>query len=420
MLAARPIGQKTLSSVLGCIVNLRERWETHRKRVQARRDGNSPLASMKLSRLFSIGNFFPGQKPHTGSGKKRPFPVVQIEVTSRCGTGCVFCPHDALSKKWIEWDLAIETYREQIAPHLDLFELVYLQGWGEPMLHPGLWEMIQIAKEKGCRTGFTTNGTWLDEEHNQKILDMGVDLISVSFAGTTASLHEALRTHSDFSQLCSNFQSLANLKKQSGCEHPWLELHFLMTRINLKDLPVLVELAASLGADEIVATNLTYSPSLELDKMHVFSEPPLPIDVEIICQAKETAARLKVPLRAYPLQTEPNTLVCDANPVNTIFINHRGEVTPCVYLGLTVLGAVPRYFYGESHPFKTISFGNIQDGLLPALHGKEREAFVNQFVRRNMNGAPFAVLNYLSGPSGESEIPAPPMPCQHCYKMLGI
>lgn len=375
---------------------------------------------MKLPRLFSIGNFFPRQRPHTGSKVKRPFSVVQIEVTSRCGTGCLFCPHDALSTKWIEGDLALEEYREHIAPHLDLFELVYLQGWGEPMLHPALWEMVQIAREKGCRTGFTTNGKRLDEEHNQKLLDMGVDLISVSFAGTAAPIHESLRKNSGFSQLCANFASLASLKKQRGCEHPWLELHFLMTRANLSELPPLVELAASLGADEIVATNLTYSPSRELDRMHVFGEPPLAEDMDILRRAKETAERLKIPFRAYPLQTEPNTLVCDANPANTIFINHRGDVTPCVYLGLTVQGCVPRYYYGEPHPFDTVTFGNIRDGFLRALHGKERKKFIDQFADRNRSRTPFAVLDYLSGQSDESMVPAAPIPCQHCYKMLGI
>lgn len=375
---------------------------------------------MKLPHLSGIGNFFPKLKSRAGSKEKRPFSVVQIEVTSRCGTGCVFCPHDALSGKWIEGDMTVETYRESIAPHLDLFELVYLQGWGEPMLHPGLWEMIGIAQAKGCKTGFTTNGSWLQAEQNKKLLDMGVNLISVSFAGTAATVHESLRTHSDFSRLSANFASLANLKKQRGCEHPWLELHFLMTRANLREFPSLVELAASLGADEIVATNLTYSPSLALDRMHVFNDQPLPEDIEILAQAKKNAERLNIPLRAYPLQAEPNTLVCDANPLDTIFINHRGDVTPCVYLGLTVQGAVPRYFHGESQPFETISFGNTRDGLLQVLSGRERKTFVDMFNQRNLSSTPLALFSYMTGQSRESEIPPPPVPCQFCYKMLGI
>jgi len=377
---------------------------------------------MKLPPLSNIGNIFPKLRPQPEKApdESRPFRAVQIEVTSRCTTGCVFCPHDALVDRWVEGDLPLDVYREKIAPHLNLFDLVYLQGWGEPMLHPHLWEMLELAQEQGCRTGFTTNGTWLQDDQNKRLEDMGVDMISVSFAGTAATVHESLRTHSEFSQLCRNFESLANLKRQRGADKPWLELHFLMTRANLSEFPALVELAASLGADEVVATNLTYSPSLVLDRMHIFDEQPQATDLEIINQARKNAERLNIPLRVYPLQAEPQTLVCDADPVNTVYINHRGEVSPCVYLGLTVQGQIPRFYQGAAHPFDTISFGNVTVSLDKALHGEERESFISAFKRRNVRSNPLAMFTYLAGPDEEGELPLPPAPCQYCYKMSGV
>jgi len=375
---------------------------------------------MKLPPLSNIGNFFPKLKPRAEKKTQRPFHVAQIEVTSRCGTGCVFCPHDALSEAWVDGDIALEIYQQDIAPHLDLFGLVYLQGWGEPMLHPHLWDMLDLARQRGCRTGFTTNGARLEGEQNLRLLDMGVDLISVSFAGTTAPMHEALRTHSAFSRLCANFESLASLKHRRGSSHPWLELHFLMTRANLSEFPTLVELAASLGADEMVATNLAYSPSLALDHQHIFGEQPLAEDIEIINRSKQVATRLGMPLRVYPIHTEQNTLVCDADPLHTIYINHQGAVAPCVYLGLTVQGQIPRFYKGEAHPFEPVSFGNVRDGLLRALEGRERKDFVGALRRRNVSSDPLTMFTYLAGHTGEDRLPPPPAPCQFCYKMLGI
>jgi len=377
---------------------------------------------MKLPPLSNIGNFFPKvkSKAEEPANGHRPFKVVQIEVTSRCETGCVFCPHDALSGSWVEGDLSLDLYREKIVPHLDLFELVYLQGWGEPMLQPQLWNMLRMAQAKGCKTGFTTNGAYLQSEENKRLVDMGVDMISVSFAGTAATVHESLRTNSEFSKLCKNFESLANLKKQCGSDKPWLELHFLMTTANLTEFPALIELAASLGAGEVVATNLTYSPSMKLDHMHVFGEQPRPEDLEIIDQARQTAERLDMPLRIYPLQAEPQTLVCDADPINAVYVNHRGDVTPCVYLGLTVQGKVPRYYHGETHPFDTYSFGNVCDGFDQVLRGKVRETFATKFKERNVGNDPLAMFTFLSGQGKEEELSPPPIPCQHCYKMLGV
>ena len=110
---------------------------------------------MKLPPLSNVGNFFPKLNPQSDekSTDGRPFSVVQIEVTSRCGTGCVFCPHDALSDRWVEGDLPLDLYRECIAPHLDLFGLVYLQGWGEPMLRRNvtLWfEDGRLVRTEGA------------------------------------------------------------------------------------------------------------------------------------------------------------------------------------------------------------------------------------------------------------------------------
>jgi len=377
---------------------------------------------MRLPPLSNLGNFFPKLRlqPEKLPDTHRPFKVVQIEVTSRCETGCVFCPHDALSDRWVEGDLSLDLYREKIVPYLELFELVYLQGWGEPMLHPNLWDMLQLAQEKGCKTGYTTNGSYLQEEQNQRLVDMSVDMISVSFAGTAASVHESLRTNSEFSKLCKNFESLANLKKQLGKDKPWLELHFLMTSANLSEFPSLVELAASLGADEVVATNLTYSPSLMLDSMHVFGEQPCSEGIEIVNRAQQVAERLDIPLRVYPLQAEPQTLVCDADPINAVYVNHRGDVTPCVYLGLTVQGQVPRYYHGEAHPFDPHSFGSVRDGFDRVLQGKEREAFSTAFKDRSAGSTPLAMLTLLSPQEEEVELSLPPLPCQHCYKMLGV
>ena len=375
---------------------------------------------MKLSSLPGIGNLFPRPKAHPEQREKRPFNTAQIELTSRCTTGCVFCPHQALAESWVQGDMPVELYRQHIAPHLDLFDLVYLQGWGEPMLHPGLWEMLEMARQHGCQTGFTTNGTWLQGDQNERLVETGVDMISVSFAGTAASVHESLRTNSNFEALCRNFEALANLKKQRGRAKPWLELHFLMTRANLNELPGLVELAASLGADEVVATNLAYAPSLELDRMRVFGENPLAEDLEVVVQATQAAARLKMPFRAYPLKTEVATLVCDADPMNSIYVNYQGDVSGCVYMGLTAQDPMPRFYEGVPQPFDRISFGNICDGMEKALEGHARQEFVQAFSRRKAMGNPLAMFSYLAGPQQTEQLPLAPPPCRCCYKLLGI
>lgn len=354
------------------------------------------------------------------SARFRPFKVVQVEVTSRCFVGCVFCPQNNLQGRWVEGDLPLEQYRERIVPFLDNFDLVYLQGWGEPMLHPDLWEMLELARAKGCRTGFTTNGSLLREESVRRLLDTGVNMISISLSGGNACTHQSLRKGSSWNMLIHNIEMLVDLKHQSGCRVPWLELHFLMTTSNLHELPDMVRLSASLGADEVVATNLTYTPTLLLDNQKVFSKKPEPAFAAYLQEAAQAASQFDIPLRVYPINMEDEVMVCDANPLETVFINHTGEVSPCVYLGMSVKGEAPRYFQGQPHPIQPVRFGHICTDLAHILNGSRRKEFVAAYHRRNISRSPLASFAALSAQDVELSLPPAPEACRHCYKLYGV
>ncbi|MCX7671416.1 MAG: radical SAM protein [Anaerolineae bacterium] len=377
------------------------------------------------------------------------WPVLQVEVTSRCLTRCVFCPNrgptdpsslsvqerteegarpsagegargarsKGLAGQWECADLPWEVFRDHIGPHLARFETVYLQGWGEPLLHPDLWRMAQLAKESGCRVGFTSCGSLLLEDAVTQILDGGIDILSVSFAGATAGVHESLRIGSSFDRLTANVRQLAECRTaaRSGL---FLELHYLMMRPNIHELPAFVRLAADLGADEVVATNLTYAFTPELDALRVCGPTPAPTHLALVAGAEREAARLGIRFRAYPLTINDAVLECDAQPTATAFINCRGEMTPCVYLGMPVVGTAPRYFEGVAHPLAPVSFGRVEDGFMAAWEGRPRRDFNALFAARRTAGYTALLLAGTGGEAGE--LPAPPEPCRHCYKMFGV
>ncbi len=73
---------------------------------------------------------------------------IQVEVTTRCNAACVYCPRTAYGQGWEERDLPLETFRK-LAPFLPKVKHVHLQGWGEPLLHPGFFDMAAAAKAAG-------------------------------------------------------------------------------------------------------------------------------------------------------------------------------------------------------------------------------------------------------------------------------
>src|SRR3990172_2816989 len=141
----------------------------------------------------------------------RPFEAFQIEVTSRCNLKCVMCPVRVLAARWPARDRAWETY-ERAAAAFARAKWVYLQGWGEPLLHRRIFDMIGRAKQAGCRVGFTTNGTRLTRATGARLLDAGLDLLAVSIAGASAASHEAIRVGSDFAKLLENLRGFLRLR----------------------------------------------------------------------------------------------------------------------------------------------------------------------------------------------------------------
>ena len=80
--------------------------------------------------------------------------LVQIEPTRRCNFNCVHCTH-----KNETGCIDIETYRQLLIKHHDA-KVVKLQGLGEPLLHPQIQLLIDMAKEFGHKVMIITNGSF--------------------------------------------------------------------------------------------------------------------------------------------------------------------------------------------------------------------------------------------------------------------
>jgi MoaA/NifB/PqqE/SkfB family radical SAM enzyme len=367
-----------------------------------------------------LRHILPHKKDRDQASQSERWPVLQIETTSRCSMRCVFCPNKALGQEWLHGDLPWQVYRDHIGPHLAHFDLVYLQGWGEPLLHPHLWDMVRQAKSAGCRVGFTTCGGLLDEEKGQRLLDEGINILSISFAGASKSTHESLRVGSDFLKLATNVERLSKQRANFQNSSLKLELFFLMMRPNIHELPAFVRLAASLGADEVAATNVAYAPTPEIESRGVFAATPDPEYQAIVAESEQEAGRLGLQLRVYPLTMDDNILECDAKPTEMAFINHLGAVTPCVYLGLPVKDSAPRFFQGKNYPVSPVSFGNVRAGLIEALQGQSRATFVAPFRARKAFAYSALAFSAASGMGQDMRLPDPPPPCRHCYKLYGV
>ena len=354
-----------------------------------------------------------------GRAAARPYEAFQVEVTSRCNLKCVMCPVTVLADQWCSYDMSWQTF-ERVAVAFDRAKWVHLQGWGEPMLHRRLFDMIERAKVAGCQVGFTTNGTRLTQQAGERLLERGLDLLAVSIAGATAATHEAIRVGSDFAKLVDNVRRFVALRSARRSAKPKVEVFFLMTPANLCELSAAIELAAELGADEVVATNLDYVMTPGLDALRAWSDAaPAPALRRALDAAHDAAARSGIAFRPYPLERSEKA-VCDLDPLRILYVSADGSVAPCVYTALTGQSQIPRHFRGEQASIAPVCFGNVNDTpLLEIWNGPEYRAFRQRFARRVV-GASGMLLGAFAVTAGvEAEAP-PPEPCRTCPKLYGF
>lgn len=310
--------------------------------------------------------------------KRRPLIALQVEVTSRCTRECAICPRTPLAGVWRNGDLA-DAHWNRLREDLELARHVHLQGWGEPLLHPRLPEMVAAAKAARCTVGLTTNADLLPDAV-EWIVARRVDQVTVSVAGDAAT-HAALRNGARLEEAWAATERLTSRRRKPKA--PRVQVSYLLTRNNAGQLPDVVRQAARAGADELFVTHLECTPSAELLEQAAFDAYGLqPEADEALAAAERVAVEAGIAFRAPPAATQ-DLLVCALDPLRVAFVGWDGRVGPCVQLLLPLSGAIPRSGFGVTRRVEPVVFGDLaQDRLRGILTGERYRRFVATFEKR--------------------------------------
>ena len=112
-----------------------------------------------------------------------PLAKVYVEPTTACNLRCRICVRNSWSEPVGYMEMA--TYRRlvdglRVVPSL---RTVAFWGFGEPLLHPDIVEMVALAKELGAKTELITNGLLLDKEMAKGLVMAGLDTLSSQLVG---------------------------------------------------------------------------------------------------------------------------------------------------------------------------------------------------------------------------------------------
>jgi MoaA/NifB/PqqE/SkfB family radical SAM enzyme len=127
------------------------------------------LGSRDLLRLFR-------------SAFNREGAVLQVENTNYCNYRCTYCAthSDSSTMTLPRGHMTLETFSRLLEEH-PRATLVIIQGDGEPLLDPTLFNKIRLARESGRVTQVISNGSMLSKpEVISRLLDDGPDVLLFS------------------------------------------------------------------------------------------------------------------------------------------------------------------------------------------------------------------------------------------------
>jgi MoaA/NifB/PqqE/SkfB family radical SAM enzyme len=111
-----------------------------------------------------------------------PMPsLIELNLTELCNRKCVFCPRvdgNAYPNQALHMSLDLARKIADDLRGIEYRGTVTLCGYGEPMLHPKLPELVALFGD--IRVEIVTNGDFLDGKRIKQIVEAGIDYFIVS------------------------------------------------------------------------------------------------------------------------------------------------------------------------------------------------------------------------------------------------
>lgn len=140
-----------------------------------------------------------------------PNPLeIQLEPSCRCNLNCRMC---SLKQVKTKENFLTQNNFEKLLREIIPLRTINFTGLGESLLNQQLEDFISKAHEAKVRTFFITNGQLLSLTRIKKLINSGIDRISISMESGDPSTYESIRKGAKFSKLKTNIEILNQIKK---------------------------------------------------------------------------------------------------------------------------------------------------------------------------------------------------------------
>lgn len=168
----------------------------------------------------------------------KPFTLL-IEPSNLCNFKCVQCFQSICSQNYFsknKKNMNIDCFNKIINDMKnwegDKIKVLKLSLYGEPFMNSNFGEMLRIAKEANIaeRIETTSNGSLLNEDICNKLVEYGMDYIRVSIYSPSQEKHAKITNNNiDINVIHENLATLQRIKKEKKSEKPFVAVKMLDT-----------------------------------------------------------------------------------------------------------------------------------------------------------------------------------------------
>jgi len=291
---------------------------------------------------------------------------VYLELTTRCNLNCRTCVRNV-------WEEPLEamsdaTFERLLIGLRELPELrqVVLGGYGEPFTHPHALDYLSALKGLGLRVTVSSNGTLLDRERAEALVQLGVDVVTVSLDGASPETYADVRRGANLRLVLGNLEGLNRVKAERGTQFPRLAIEFVALKRNIAELPAVVEQAKRLGANRVIVTHvLPHTPEMAAEILYGRDETPaLPVSTGWAVNSGDWLlwGMLELPRMNWGAERR-----CRFVADKALVVGWDGGVSPCYAL----LHSYPYYIFGRRKQVTRYTLGNVNQNTLAEIWNSE-------------------------------------------------
>jgi tungsten cofactor oxidoreducase radical SAM maturase len=197
-----------------------------------------------------------------------------IQPTTGCNLHCRTCIRNVWESP--EAQMPMDTFRKLVQSLDELPNLtrVVFSGFGEPLTHPNILEMIQVVREHDIPVTVGSNGLLLDMKMARELVSLEVDRLVVSIDGVKPETYANVRG-ATLSQILDNIRALNEVKSELGSIIPVLQIEFVVLRTNFAELAELPAFASQLNVARVLISNvLPYTEELWKEILYGYEPRP--------------------------------------------------------------------------------------------------------------------------------------------------